>query len=86
MRPTAWLWTVHTDRAGDGAKREYAEAWPDRAWAVEGSNDAGRPRAQRFLEDGEQVVHVPAMVGGSGSPHGGMAMRASGVGYVLVAP
>ena len=27
---------------------------------VEGSNGAGRPLAQRLLEDGEQVVDVPA--------------------------
>ena len=38
----------------------YARAWPDRVWAVEGSNGAGRPLAQRLLEDGEQVVDVPA--------------------------
>jgi uncharacterized protein involved in propanediol utilization len=40
--------------------RTYAKAWPDRVWAVEGSNGAGRPLAQRRLEDGEQVVDVPA--------------------------
>lgn len=33
---------------------------PERVWAVEGSNGAGRPLAQRLLEDGEQVVDVPA--------------------------
>ena len=38
----------------------YAKTWPDRVWAVEGSNGAGRPLAQRLLEDGEQVVDVPA--------------------------
>ena len=36
------------------------KAWPDRVWAVEGSNGAGRPLAQRLLEDGEHVVDVPA--------------------------
>ncbi len=35
-------------------------AWPDRVWAVEGANGAGRPLAQRLLEDGEHVVDVPA--------------------------
>ena len=35
-------------------------AWPDRVWAVEGANGAGRPLAQRLLEAGEQVVDVPA--------------------------
>ena len=49
-----------TDRAGYAAMRKYVGAWPDRVWAVEGSNGAGRPLAQRLLEDGEQVVDVPA--------------------------
>jgi transposase len=34
--------------------------WPDRVWAVEGANGAGRPLAQRLLEAGEHVVDVPA--------------------------
>jgi transposase len=49
-----------TDQAGYVAMRKYVKAWPDRVWAVEGSNGAGRPLAQRLLEDGEQVVDVPA--------------------------
>src|SRR5580765_924581 len=49
-----------TDRAGYAAMLTYAKAWPDRTWAVEGSNGAGRPLAQRLLEDGERVVDVPA--------------------------
>src|SRR6478609_8622261 len=49
-----------TDRAGYTAMRRYVETWPERTWAVEGSNGAGRPLAQRLLEDGEQVVDVPA--------------------------
>ncbi len=49
-----------TDQAGYTAMRTYAKAWPDRVWAVEGSNGAGRPLAQRLLEAGEQVVDVPA--------------------------
>jgi transposase len=49
-----------TDRAGYAAMRAYAKTWRDRMWAVEGSNGAGRPLAQRLLEDGEQVVDVPA--------------------------
>ena len=49
-----------TDRAGYAAMRKYVAGWPDRVWAVEGSNGAGRPLAQRLLEDGEQVVDVPA--------------------------
>jgi len=49
-----------TDRAGYLAMRAFAKAWPDRLWAVEGSNGAGRPLAQRLLEAGEHVVDVPA--------------------------
>ncbi|HZK36422.1 MAG TPA: transposase, partial [Aeromicrobium sp.] len=49
-----------TDQAGYAAMRVYVKAWPDRIWAVEGSNGAGRPLAQRLLESGELVVDVPA--------------------------
>ena len=49
-----------TDQAGYTAMRAYAKTWPDRVWAVEGANGAGRPLAQRLLEDGERVVDVPA--------------------------
>ena len=40
--------------------RSYAKAWPQRVWAVEGANGAGRPLAQRLVEAGEHVVDVPA--------------------------
>lgn len=49
-----------TDRAGYTAMVKYAKAWPERVWAVEGANGAGRPLAQRLLESGEHVVDVPA--------------------------
>ncbi len=49
-----------TDKAGYAAMRKHVAAWPDRVWAVEGSNGAGRPLAQRLLADGERVVDVPA--------------------------
>jgi transposase len=49
-----------TDQAGYTALRTYVKAWPERVWAVEGSNGAGRPLAQRLLEAGEDVVDVPA--------------------------
>ena len=49
-----------TDKAGYAAMRTYAKTWPDRVWAVEGANGAGRPLAQRLLEAGEHVVDVPA--------------------------
>ena len=49
-----------TDKAGYAAMRKTVARWPDRVWAVEGSNGAGRPLAQRLLADGEHVVDVPA--------------------------
>jgi transposase len=49
-----------TDKAGYAAMRKTVSRWPDRVWAVEGSNGAGRPLAQRLLADGQQVVDVPA--------------------------
>jgi transposase len=49
-----------TDKAGYAAIRKHVAPWPDRTWAVEGSNGAGRPFAQRLLADGERVVDVPA--------------------------
>ena len=49
-----------TDKAGYAAMRRHVAAWPERVWAVEGSNGAGRPLAQRLLADGEHVLDVPA--------------------------
>jgi transposase len=40
--------------------RKHVTSYPDRVWAVEGGNGAGRPLAQRLLADGEHVVDVPA--------------------------
>ncbi len=49
-----------TDQAGYTAMLGYVKCWPDRTWAVEGANGAGRPLAQRILQAGEHVVDVPA--------------------------
>jgi len=49
-----------TDQRGYTAMLSYVKAWPDRVWAVEGANGAGRPLAQRLVEAGEHVVDVPA--------------------------
>ncbi|HYO17617.1 MAG TPA: transposase, partial [Dermatophilaceae bacterium] len=49
-----------TDQPGYTSMRAYAKTWPERVWAVEGSNGTGRPLAQRLLEAGEHVVDVPA--------------------------
>lgn len=48
-----------TDRGGYAAMRKYATRWPNRVWAVEGSQGIGRHIANRLLADGEQVVDVP---------------------------
>ena len=49
-----------TDKAGYATMRKTVSRWSERVWAVEGSNGAGRPLAQRLLADGEHVVDVPA--------------------------
>jgi transposase len=49
-----------TDKAGYAAMQRYVKQWPERLWAVEGANGAGRPLAQRLVAAGEQVVDVPA--------------------------
>jgi transposase len=49
-----------TDQRGYIAMRSYVKAWPNRVWAVEGANGAGRPLAQRLVEAGEHLVDVPA--------------------------
>src|SRR6476661_6395021 len=49
-----------TTNAGYAAMQRYVKQWPDRVWAVEGANGAGRPLAQRLVATGERVVDVPA--------------------------
>ena len=49
-----------TTNAGYAAMRRYVKQWPDRLWAIQGANGAGRPLAQRLVAAGEQVVDVPA--------------------------
>src|SRR6478672_11529392 len=49
-----------TDKTGYAAMRKHVASYRQRTWAVEGSNGAGRPLAQRLLADGERVVDVPA--------------------------
>ena len=49
-----------TDKTGYAAMRKTVARWSERVWAVEGSNGAGRPLAQRLLADGAHVVDVPA--------------------------
>jgi transposase len=40
--------------------RQWAGHWPQRCWAVEGAHGLGRALAQRLVNDGEQVLDVPA--------------------------
>jgi hypothetical protein len=49
-----------TDRDGYRQLLAAGRRWPDRVWAVEGSNGIGRHVAQRLVADGESVVDVPA--------------------------
>jgi hypothetical protein len=49
-----------TDKAGYAAMRKHRASYPERAWAVEGTNGAGRPLVQRLLADGEHVLDVAA--------------------------
>jgi hypothetical protein len=37
----------------------WAQAWPERAWAVEGAGGTGHLLAQQLLSAGEQVLDVP---------------------------
>ena len=49
-----------TDAAGYRAMLTYARRWPERVWAIEGTNGIGHHIAARLVGDGEQVVDVPA--------------------------
>ena len=49
-----------TDAAGYRAMLIYARRWPERVWAIEGTNGIGHHIAARLVRDGEQVVDVPA--------------------------
>ena len=49
-----------TDRDGYRQMLIVGRRWPERVWAVEGSNGIGRHVAQRLVADGEPVVDVPA--------------------------
>ena len=49
-----------THRGGYRQMLAMARRWPERTWAVEGSQGIGRHVAQRLVADGEAVVDVPA--------------------------
>jgi hypothetical protein len=41
----------------------WAQAWPERTWAVEGAGGAGHLLAQQLLAAGERVLDVPPRLG-----------------------
>src|SRR5215472_10677220 len=41
----------------------WAQAWPERAWAVEGAGGTGQLLAQQLLAAGERVLDVPPKLG-----------------------
>src|SRR5262250_748335 len=41
----------------------WAQAWPERAWAVEGAGGLGHLLAQQLLSAGERVLDVPPKLG-----------------------
>src|SRR6266702_1436954 len=43
--------------------RAWAQAWPERTWAVEGAGGVGHRLAQQLLAAGERVLDVPAKLG-----------------------
>ena len=42
-----------------GRLPEWARAWPERAWAVEGAGGLGHLLARQLLSAGERVLDVP---------------------------
>lgn len=51
---------VDASRATLRTLQTWAKQWPDRRWAVEGTNGLGRLLAQQLVAAGENVVDVPA--------------------------
>jgi transposase len=51
---------VPSDRAGYRQLRRWSARWPRRLWAVENTAGLGSSLTQWLLNDGEQVVDVPA--------------------------
>ena len=41
----------------------WADAWPERTWAVEGADGVGHLLAQQLLAAGERVLDVPPKLG-----------------------
>ena len=68
----------------------WADAWPDRRWAVEGASGLGRGVAQQLIAAGEQVIDVPAKLAararllGSGSSRTSDLVDAVSVGSVAL--
>ena len=50
---------VRASAAQAGKLVQWAAAWPDRAWAVEGAGGLGHLLAQQLVAAGERVLDVP---------------------------
>jgi transposase len=53
---------VRTSAGQIGELREWASAYPDRAWAVESARGMGYLVSQQLVAAGERVIDVPAMM------------------------
>ncbi|MGH3156961.1 MAG: IS110 family transposase [Streptosporangiaceae bacterium] len=54
---------VRAGAAQAGRLLEWAAAWPERAWAVEGAGDLGHPLARQLLSAGERVLDAQPRLG-----------------------
>jgi transposase len=54
---------VHACAAQAGQLLGWAQAWPERTWAVEGAGGVGHLLAQQLLAAGERVLDVPPKLG-----------------------
>ena len=53
----------------------WAQAWPERTWAVEGARGVGAGLAQRLVAEGEPVFDVPAKLSARVRALGGGSSR-----------
>ena len=60
---------VRASAAQAGKLAEWAAAWPERTWAVEGAAGLGRLLAQQLVAAGERVLDVPRFVSVKGGAY-----------------
>ena len=66
-----------TGKAGYAEMLAVGREYPDRVWAVEGCNGAGRHLAHRLVHDGETVVDVPAWTRNAAARRSRPALKAA---------